>query len=386
MRAVRPCLGILVLALSARGAVAQGAYVVRLGRDTTAVERVTATRTRIEVEAVIRQPRTALRRAVMDFGADGRPTRVEVTVSRPDAAGPVLVQRTVATFTRDSVMVETRRDTAVVTRRLAAPAGIIPLVAGAASSWVGLDLLAMRLRAARGDSIAVPVYFVGAAATGTWSAKRLGRDSVWLYDANDVFHARVDGDGHITAAIPLSGTQQFTMERVATADIAALARAFAARDAQGQPLGILSPRDTVRATIAGAGLWVDYGRPAKRGRVLFGSTIVPWGEVWRTGANAATQFRTDRALEIGGVVVQPGTYTLWTIPSPSGWKLLINAQTGQWGTAHDPARDLFQLDMRVAPLAPSVEQFTIVIAPDGQGGVLRFQWDTTQASIPFTVR
>jgi hypothetical protein len=386
MRLVRPFLGIVLCAAGAGTARAQGTFVVRLGRDTTAVERVTATRTRLEAEAVVRQPRTTLRRAVVDFGPDGRPTRAEVTLSRPDASGPVLVQRTVATFTRDSVMVEIRRDTTTVTRRVAAPAGVIPILAGAASSWAGLDLLAMRLKAGRADSIAVPVWFVGNPSTSTWSARRLGRDSVWLYDGNDVFHARVDGDGHIVRAVPLSGTQQFTVERVASADIAALTRAFAARDTQGQPLGLLSPRDTVRASIAGAALWVDYGRPSKRGRAIFGSTIVPWGEVWRTGANAATQFRTDRALELGGVVLQPGTYTLWTIPQPTGWKLLVNTQTGQWGTAHDPARDVYQLDMRVAALPQPVEQFTIAIAAEGPGGVLRMRWDTTEASIPFTVR
>ena len=386
MRLARPFLGILVCAVSARAAAAQGTFVVRLGRDTSAVERVTRTRVRLEADGLFRQPRTTLRHVVMDFAADGRPARVEITLSRPDAAGATLVQRTVATFTRDSVFVEIRRDTTVITRRLAAAPGIIPVVGGASSSWVGLDLLAERLRSARGDSIAVPVYTVGAAATSIWSARVLGRDSVWLYDGNNVFHARVDGDGHILGAIPISGTQQFTVDRVASADVAAVARGFATRDARGDALGLLSPRDTVRAEVAGAAVWIDYGRPAKRGRVLFGSTIAPWGEVWRTGANAATQFRTDRALEMGGVVVQPGTYTLWTIPSPTGWKLLINGETGQWGTDHHAARDLFQLDMRATVLAQPVERFTIAVTSEGQGGVLRLQWDTTEASIPFTVR
>ena len=386
MRLARPFLGILVCAVSARVAAAQGTFVVRLGRDTSAVERVTRTRVRLEADGLFRQPRTTLRHVVMDFAADGRPARVEITLSRPDAAGATLVQRTVATFTRDSVFVEIRRDTTVITRRLAAAPGIIPVVGGASSSWVGLDLLAERLRSARGDSIAVPVYTVGAAATSIWSARVLGRDSVWLYDGNNVFHARVDGDGHILGAIPISGTQQFTVDRVASADVAAVARGFATRDARGDALGLLSPRDTVRAEVAGAAVWIDYGRPAKRGRVLFGSTIAPWGEVWRTGANAATQFRTDRALEMGGVVVQPGTYTLWTIPSPTGWKLLINGETGQWGTDHHPARDLFQLEMRATALAQPVERFTIAVTSEGQSGVLRLQWDTTEASIPFTVR
>jgi hypothetical protein len=379
----------LVLACAAArpAAAQQGAFVIRLGRDTTAVERFTRTATRLEGDGVYRQPRTTVRHYVVDFGSDGRPQRAELEVRAGNAAaGAPPTQRVVATFTRDSVMVEIRRDTTVIRRRLAAPAGIVPVIAGAASSWVALELLSQRVRQTRSDSLGVPVYTLGANATGTWSVKPLGRDSVWLYDANDVFHARVDRDGHIVAAIPLSGTQQFTVERVASADVAALAAAFAARDQQGQALGALSTRDTVRASVAGAALWIDYGRPAKRGRVIFGSTIVPWGEVWRTGANAATQLRTDKALEIGGVLVPAGFYTLWTVPSPGGWKLLINSETGQWGTAHKSDRDVFQLDMSMSSLAQMVERFTISVAPNAQGGVLNLDWDTTRASIPFTVR
>ncbi len=383
-----PILFVPLLALVPATAPAQtAAFIVRLGTDTTAVERFTRTATRIEGDAVVRSPRTVIRHFVIEFGPGGAVTRAEVELRAPGAApGAAPIQRTVAVFSRDTVAVEIRRDTSVTTRKVAVRPGVVPVLAGAASSWVGLELLAVRARQGRGDSTGVPVYAIGAQAAGTWSVKTLGRDSVWLYDNNNTFHARVDREGRIAGAVPLSGTQQFTVERVATADIPALAARFAAREQQGQALGVLSTRDTVNATVGGATLWIDYGRPAKRGRVIFGSAVVPWGEVWRTGANAATQFRTDRALEMGGVVVPAGFYTLWTIPSQSGWKLLINSQTGQWGTAHDPARDLFQLDLRTSTLPQSVERFIIRVSPEGQGGVLHLEWDTTRASIPFTVR
>ncbi len=364
-----------------------GAFVIRLGSDTVSAERFTRTATRLEGEAVTRQPRTTLRRYVAEFGPDGRVQRVELVQLRPDAPpGSPPIQRTVATFSGDSVFVETRRDTAVQNRRLAVGARVLPVFGGAAVSFASYEVVAAAFRRAGGDSASFRVYLAGAAAGGAWTARTLGRDSVRLYDGNNTFDARVDAEGRIAGAVLRGGTQQFTVTRVASLDVGALAAAFAARDQQGQPLGTLSPRDTVRASVAGATLWVDYGRPAKRGRVIFGSTIVPWNEVWRTGANAATQFRTDRALVIGGVVLQPGIYTLWTIPSVSGWKLLINTQTGQWGTAHDAARDIFQLDLRVSTLPQPVERFTISVVPDGAGGVLRLEWDTTRAEIPFTAR
>ena len=384
---------LVVLAAPSRALAQSGAFVIRLGHDTIAVERFTRSASRLEGDGVYRQPRTSVRHYVVDFGPGGRPLHAELTLRAGGAPATAAPQQTVtATFGRDSVVVLTRRDTTTTRVSIAVPAGadtgpaMIPAMGGAAASWIGLQMAVERLRQSRRDSIAIPVYNMGTRGLSTWGAKKLGRDSVWLYDGNDVFHVRVDGNGNIQSSLALSGTQQFAVERVATADVAALATAFASRDQGGQALGQLSPRDTVRASAGGASLLIDYGRPAKRGRVIFGSTIVPWGEVWRTGANAATQFRTDKALEMGGVVVPAGFYTLWTIPSPTGWKLLVNGETGQWGTAHKAERDLYQLDMTVSALPAPVERFTISVTPGAQGGTLNLDWDTTRASIPFTVR
>ena len=380
-------LSVLLVLLAPGAAAAQqgGAFVIRLGRDTAAVERYTQTANRIEADAVVRQPRTTLRHIVVDLAPDGRPTRAEVTFTNPGSTTPTL--RQTITVARDSIIAETRRDTTVQRRAVAAPAGtMVTQLGGSATSFVAFDIVAQRLRNVPAND---SVKFVTLNAQ-TWWAGRLGRDSIWIFDSNDRYHMHVDGQGRILHANPLSGTQQFTAERVASVDLAALATAWSARDQQGQGFGLASPRDTVRSTVAGANLLIDYSRPSKRGRVIFGSTIVPWGEVWRTGANAATQFRTDKALEIGGIVLPAGFYTLWTIPSPSGWKLLINSETGQWGTAHKADRDLFQLDMATSTLPSPVERFTISITqarPDQNGGgTLNLEWDTTRASIPFTVR
>lgn len=387
---MKPVLGFACLTVLALPVAAQqrptGAFIIRLGADTVSVEQFTRTPTRLEGDAVVRQPRTTLRHYVVDFGPDGRAQRAEIVVRRPGSPDAPPVQRIVATFSGDSVVLEVRRDTSVQTRRIATGAGAVPVLGGAATSFISYDLLAGAFRRARTDSAAMGVYAMGANAGATWNFRTLGRDSLWIYDGNNTFHARVDGDGRIQGAVPLSGTQQFAVERVASVDIPALGASFASRDQQGQALGQLSPRDTVRATVAGANLWVDYGRPAKRNRVIFGSTIVPWGQVWRTGANAATQLRTDHDLVIGAVTIPAGLYTLWTIPSPNGWKLVVNRQTGQWGTEHHAEQDLAQLDMRVTPLPQVVERFTISIVPEGQGGALKLQWDTTEASVPFTVR
>jgi hypothetical protein len=148
---------------------------------------------------------------------------------------------------------------------------------------------------------------------------------------------------------------------------------------------ILSPRDTTAQTIGQAHLIVDYGRPSKRRREIFGA-LVPYGVVWRTGANEATHFRTDRDVTIGGARVPRGTYTLWTIPAPEGWTLIVNRATGQWGTDYDKSQDLARIPMKLKTLSEPVEQFTIAIEPEGNGsGVLAMTWDMTRATVPIRV-
>jgi hypothetical protein len=149
---------------------------------------------------------------------------------------------------------------------------------------------------------------------------------------------------------------------------------------------IASPRDTTRATVSGAHLVVDYGRPSKRGRAIFGG-LVPWGQVWRTGANAATTFVTDKSLLVGGTAVPAGTYTIYSVPNQSGpWLLVINKQTKQWGTEYHQDQDLARIPMTTAPVPASVEKFTIEIVPRETGGTIALVWDTTRASVPIRLQ
>jgi hypothetical protein len=124
---------------------------------------------------------------------------------------------------------------------------------------------------------------------------------------------------------------------VQSADLQGLESEFAARDAAGRGVGPLSPRDSAVVDLGGAHLSVDYGRPFRRGRTIVGE-VVPYNQVWRTGANAATVFSTSRPLEIRGVTIPAGAYTLWTLPSPGGWKLIVNRETGLAADPSGPSR------------------------------------------------
>jgi hypothetical protein len=105
--------------------------------------------------------------------------------------------------------------------------------------------------------------------------------------------------------------------------------------------------------------------------------------VWRTGANEATTLTTEIDLNIGGATIPAGKYTLYTLPSETGWKLIINKQTGQWGTIYDEKQDLVRVDMKTSQLSDPVEQFTILLEPHGDAlAQLSLQWETTQVSVP----
>lgn len=141
-----------------------------------------------------------------------------------------------------------------------------------------------------------------------------------------------------------------------------------------------SPRKQAEGTVSGKKVSVDYGAPSVRGRKIMGG-LVPYGEVWRTGANEATKFHTDVDLMVGGTKVPAGDYTLYTLPAEGGWKLIINKQTGQWGTEYNQAQDLVRADMKVSKTSAPVEQMEIRFQPKAGGTTMHILWENTDASI-----
>ena len=149
----------------------------------------------------------------------------------------------------------------------------------------------------------------------------------------------------------------------------------------------LSPLDSLRVAVGTAEIEVRYGRPSMRGRVIFGD-LVPYGRVWRTGANEATQLSTDADLLLGEHRLPAGRYSLFTIPDRAGWTLIVNRLSDQWGTQYDPDRDVARIPMDVERLNRPVETFTISVVPTGveeAEAVLRLEWERTRASVAIRV-
>lgn len=142
-----------------------------------------------------------------------------------------------------------------------------------------------------------------------------------------------------------------------------------------------SPPATADVTLKGQQITISYSRPSMRGRKIMGG-LVPYGQVWRTGANEATTLTTPVDLNIGGTNVPAGKYTLWTLPTASEWKLIINKQTGQWGTEYDESKDLARVKMQKSALSQPVEQFTISWDKKGDDSAdLVLEWEKTRVSV-----
>jgi hypothetical protein len=156
--------------------------------------------------------------------------------------------------------------------------------------------------------------------------------------------------------------------------------------AQQTPQPILSPRDTTEIVISGKRIRIDYGRPSMRGRKIMGE-LVPYNKWWRTGANEATSFVTEADLTINGVTVPKGSYTLYTLPTEKQWKLIINKQTGQWGTVYNPELDLTRINLTKSALRRPVEKLTITLRrTNNSSGMLTIEWERTALSIPFKLK
>ena len=359
-----------------------GAFVVRLGADTIAVERYTRTGDRIEGDAAMRTPATALRHYVATLAPDGSITALDYDARRLNGSAPPT--RAAMRFTADSAIVQLTTGGRDTTRRYAA-AMASPYVN---LSYALMEAMVMRHLRAGGDSVAVPLIALGAPQPLIGTLRRVGSDSVTFAVFEPTpYRARVDARGRILGLQGLNTTQKVIVDRVSNVDVQGTAAAWARRDSVGQALGVLSPTDSVKTTVGGAQLAVVYARPALRGRAVMGS-LVPYDLVWRTGANAATRFTTSRDLVIGGAPVPAGSYTLWTLPSRSGAKLIVNKQTGQWGTEYDAKQDLVRVDATVTKVPTPVERFTFAVEPNagGSGGTIAYTWGDTRFAVPFTVR
>ena len=376
----------------------QYGFIARLGNDTVSVERVTRSPRSLVSDDVDRFPLVRRRHTVIDLDGDGRVTRLEMDIQTPSGASPGERYRKVtATYTRDSVAVAIRDSNGVASRTFRTAGALAVPHVSMQYSVIELEIAfalaqAKVMKLAAGDSVGFRQYYpdrsVGPSFVLHSGYVHLGRgDSVelkhdWLAGSGDVI---VDSSGRMQRYSGMRSTYKVSVQRVADLpDVERIGAAFAATEKR-QEASQLSVRDTARGQIGGTTFAIDYGRPLMRGRVLLGN-VIALDDVWRTGANAATQFTTSSAITIGTLTVPAGSYTLWTKPTATGVTLIVNRETGQWGTGFDYREDLGRTPMRVDTTSTPVEKFTIAVtSSDARRGELVMEWGTFRWRAPITV-
>jgi len=372
-------------------------FIARLGQDTISVESVVRSGNTLTSDEVDRFPRVRQRHTEISLGPDGGIQHLVMDVVTPSEPADQRTRHIVADVTGDSVLI-VKRDGKTNLRWAFAKGGEtavahVPQMYSLYELYFAAAL--QRIPASTpiaDDTVHLRQFYIDR----EFDRFPLHRAVVRLLPAGkaEIWHDWLAGIGEATLdsahrLLRYSGagtTYKVDVTRLSEApNVQTIGAQFAAVETSNGGMKQLSVRDTARASIGAAAFTIDYGRPLARGRQLLGG-IVPYDQVWRTGANAATQFTTSAPITLDEIKMPAGTYTLWTVPRAKGVDLIVNKQAGQWGTEYDGGHDLARAPMQTETLAATVEQFTIsIVAADNQRGTLAIEWGPFRWTAPIVV-
>ena len=373
-------------------------FITQLGRDTIAVESVTRQGNTLTSDEVDRFPRVRVRHTVIKFAPNGSIQHLVMDIHTPSEQADKRECKVIADVTTDSAHISKTDGTGTLNRAFATGGSIV--VAHVPQMYSLYELYfaaALKYEAASKAGIGNPVRMRQLYIDREFDRFPLGRASVrpledgkaevthdWLSGTGE---AMMDSSYHMLSYSGARTTYKVDVNRLASSpDVKSIAERFEALETKTGIVRQLSVRDTMQAQVGNAMFTVDYGRPLMRGRKLLGD-VLPYDRVWRTGANAATQFTTSALIKLAGMQVPAGTYTLWTIPHTGGIDLVVNRQTGQWGTEYNGAHNLGIARIATEVLTTPVEEFTISIVPgDALHGTLVMEWGSFRWTAPIEVQ
>ena len=376
---MRTVIFVLVLAAGAPALAAQSASLVyMLGKDTVAIEQFTRTATSLTGDMVQRSGMAVVRvqySVILD--KDGRPTSASIKRLQGDGTPvPNAPSETRFTVSADSIVRDVVFADSTQRRAFAARQAVINFP----TFVYGPTELLASFRKTAGATDSIPALGTGGT-LGYTGFTAAGGDTVRLRGTSYPMVLRFDAANRLLL-VDGSGTTNKSMavRGAGGLDIAAIAKTM-------KPTGVLSAREDVRAAFGPGGMVViDYGRPQVRERTVWGGTLVPFDSVWRAGANDATHLFTTRILTMGTLTLAPGMYTLWVQHTRAGTFLIVNRQTGQWGTQYDAAQDVGRVPMQLGPTPSFVEEFAISVKAQGSArGVIEMAWGASAASVQFGV-
>jgi hypothetical protein len=369
-----------------------------LGHDTISIESITRQGNTLTSDEVDRFPAVRIRHTVVNLNDDGSIRHLVMDIHTPSEPSGQRDRTVVADVADNKVHLSKTDSTGTVNRDFPTGGSIVVAHVPQMYSLYELYFAAAEKQSAKsklaaGSPVRMRQFYIDREfdrfPLGEATVTPLGKGKVeithdWLAGTGE---ATMDSGYNMLSYSGARTTYKVEVKQLATPpDVKTIANRFEAKETEGGKVKSLSVRDTTRAQIGNALLTVDYGRPLLRGRTLLGD-VIPYDRVWRTGANAATQFTTSTPIKLGGMQVPAGTYTLFTAPHTSGVDLIVNKRTGEWGTEYNGSLDLGRARMISETAAAPVEEFTISIVPtDNRHGKLVFEWGSFRWIAPIEVQ
>jgi len=373
-------------------------FVTMLGNDTISIESVTRQGNTLNSDEVDRFPRVQVRHTVVNLNDNGSIQHLVMDIHTPSEPPGQRDRKVVANVANNKVHLSKTDSTGTLNRDFATGGSIVAAhVPQMYSLYELFFVAALKQAAASKLAVGSPVQMRQFYIDREFDRFPLGHATVTPLAGGraDITHDWLSGTGEAVMdsgykMVSYSGdrtTYKVQVKRLATPpDVKAIADRFQAIEAGGGAVKSLSVRDTTRAQIGKAIFTVDYGRPLLRGRTLLGD-VIPYDRVWRTGANAATQFITSTPITLAGMQIPAGIYTLFTAPHTNGVDLIVNKQSGQWGTEYNGSLNLGITRMISEVATAPVEKFTISIIPsDNRHGTLVMEWGSFKWTAPIEVQ
>ena len=373
-------------------------FITRLGSDTISVESVTRQGNTVTSDEVDRFPGVRVRHTVIKLDPDGSIRHLVMDIQTLSEPANERERKVIADVTNNEVHISKTDGTGTLHRVLATGGGIVVAHVPQMYSLYELYFAAALKHAAAsksgaGNPVQIRQLYIdrefdrfplGSARVRPLAGSKVEITHDWLSGTGE---AMMDSGYHMLSYSGARTTYKVEVSRLTSPpDVKSIVQRFEAVETKAGTVKQLSVRDTMRTQIGNAMFTIDYGRPLLRGRELLGD-VLPYDRVWRTGANAATQFTTSAPIKLAGMQVPAGTYTLWTVPHIGGVDLVVNRQAGQWGTEYDGSRNLGIARITTQPLAAPVEEFTISIVPgETKHGTLVMEWGSFRWTAPIEVQ
>lgn len=372
-------------------------FLTMLGHDTISVESITRQGNTLTSDEVDRFPRVQVRHTVVNLNDSSSIQHLVMDIYTPSEPPGQRYRKIVADVANNKVHLSKTDSTGTVNRDF--PTGGSIVVAHVPQMYSLYELYfaaALKQEAASklaaGSPVQMRQFYIDREfdrfPLGDVTVTPLGGGKIeithdWLSGTGE---ALMDSGYRMLSYSGARTTYKVLVKLLATPpDVKSVADRFEAKETEAGNVKSLSIRDTTRAQIGNTIFTVGYGRPLLRGRTLLGD-VIPYDRVWRTGANAATQFTTSTPIKLAGMQVAAGTYTLFTAPHTNGVDLIVNKQSGQWGTEYNGSLDLGTARVISEVAAATVEMFTIsIISSDNLHGTLVLEWGSFRWIAPIEV-